>query len=98
MTGKVPYAEYVNDMGIYRAIDKKQPPARPIELSGPNERANQMWTLLRKCWDHDPVARPNASLVLTSVCVEYITDHPTFQAHKFYFSLVASFCHTNKLE
>ncbi|KAF8603424.1 hypothetical protein BDV93DRAFT_162602 [Ceratobasidium sp. AG-I] len=51
-------------MGIYRAIHGKQPPRRPAQLSDPEERAEMMWSLLLKCWDHDPVARPDAATIL----------------------------------
>jgi hypothetical protein len=67
ITGAVPYFEYKSDVGIYRAIDKKQPPRRPKVLPGPEERAVRMWDLLLRCWDHDPSARPDALLVLESV-------------------------------
>ncbi|KAF8602231.1 WD40 repeat-like protein [Ceratobasidium sp. AG-I] len=64
VSGAVPYAEYRSDMGIYRAIDRKQLPKRPKLPAGPDEPANQMWALLVRCWDHDPDDRPEASFVL----------------------------------
>ncbi|KAF8596178.1 kinase-like protein, partial [Ceratobasidium sp. AG-I] len=64
ISGEVPYAEYRNDMGIYRAIDRKQVPNRPAQLLVPDERARQMWALLITCWDHDPAIRPRVSTVL----------------------------------
>lgn len=51
-------------MAIYRAIDKKKPPKRPQELAQEDEKANQMWDLLLKCWDHDPTARPDAPFIM----------------------------------
>lgn len=67
ITGKVPYAEYRRDMGIYGALARKQPPARPSELTGSSAQGDQMWGLLLRCWNHNPMARPSALLVLTSV-------------------------------
>ncbi|KAF8607450.1 kinase-like protein [Ceratobasidium sp. AG-I] len=64
LTGKVPYSEYGQDMGILRAMDKKQPPSRPRILVETNEQSNETWKLLLRCWDHDAVARPGASSVL----------------------------------
>ncbi|KAF8596176.1 WD40 repeat-like protein [Ceratobasidium sp. AG-I] len=64
ISGNVPYVEYKNESGIYRALDKKKPPNRPKELLLPEERGEQMWSLLLQCWDHDPTARPEASVVL----------------------------------
>ncbi|KAF8597459.1 kinase-like protein [Ceratobasidium sp. AG-I] len=66
-TGSLPYAEFRQDFSVIRAIDKKQTPKRPKILSGPESRANTMWELLLRCWDHDPSARPDAAMVLTSL-------------------------------
>jgi hypothetical protein len=57
--GQISYAEYRHDNGMYRALDKKKPPARPVQFAGGTEREVQMWTLLLRCWDHDPAARPS---------------------------------------
>lgn len=83
----MPYAEYRNDPGIYRAIYKKEPPKRPGELIGPDERAEQMWELLLHCWNHDPWARPNASSVFTSVSAEGRDDLPPKQNNPTMFHL-----------
>ncbi|KAF8596165.1 kinase-like protein [Ceratobasidium sp. AG-I] len=66
-TGKVPYAEYGRDGPIYSALTNKQPPARPIILMSPTTQADEMWNLLRSCWNHNPTLRPNALSVLTSL-------------------------------
>lgn len=66
ISGRVPYAEYVFDRSIMNAVYKKKPPNRPAELTG-NERADQMWALLGRCWDYDPAVRPSAPSVLQSV-------------------------------
>lgn len=76
ITGKVPYAEYRKDMGIYGALTNKQPPARPSELLGPDVQPDQMWHLLLRCWDHNPTARPNALSVLTSVRRKNLFNQP----------------------
>ncbi|KAF8593515.1 kinase-like protein [Ceratobasidium sp. AG-I] len=70
VTGKVPYSEYLQDLGIIRALDKNKPPVRPAEFASANEQANAVWTLLLQCWDHDPAMRPGASFVLSSVCLQ----------------------------
>ena len=74
ITGNVPYSEYRTEMGIYRAIHSKQPPRRPAMLSGPEKRADMMWSLLLECWDHDPHVRPDATTVLKLVCF-FITNY-----------------------
>ncbi|KAF8602308.1 kinase-like protein [Ceratobasidium sp. AG-I] len=65
ISGRVPYAEYRRDQGIYRALNKKRPPTRPEELANTDRRANEMWILLLSCWDHDPAARPAAATILS---------------------------------
>ncbi|KAF8603730.1 kinase-like protein [Ceratobasidium sp. AG-I] len=67
VTGKVPYSEYLQDLGIIRALDKNKPPVRPAEFASANEQANAIWTLLLQCWDHDSAMRPGASFVLSSL-------------------------------
>lgn len=74
VTGKVPYFEYKTDGGIVRALDKKKPPIRPAIQFGPDERANRMWRLLTRCWDHDPNARPEAASLLQSVRIGRCSD------------------------
>jgi len=67
ISGKVPYSEYKQDMSILGTLMNKKPPKRPEELPSPNERADHMWALLLRCWDHNPAARPDALSVLTSL-------------------------------
>lgn len=57
-------------MGIYRAVDSKQPPKRPEELLGRDKRSDMMWALLLICWDHNPNARPDAPTVRELVRTE----------------------------
>ncbi|KAF8599437.1 hypothetical protein BDV93DRAFT_560381 [Ceratobasidium sp. AG-I] len=66
ITGKIPYSEYMQEWGIYRAIDSKKPPTRPKELVGKSQQEDTLWALLLQCWDHNAVARPSASYLLTS--------------------------------
>ncbi|KAG9120002.1 hypothetical protein FRC07_004685, partial [Ceratobasidium sp. 392] len=63
ITGKLPYAEYRFDTAIIRALDRRQLPNRPKELSAHDTLEDWMWSLLKTCWEHDPMARPLASLV-----------------------------------
>ncbi|KAF8594860.1 kinase-like protein, partial [Ceratobasidium sp. AG-I] len=72
VTGRIPYFEFRNDMSIYRAISRQKPPKRPKELAESDERSNQIWELLVRCWDHDPAARPDAPYSLSYVCVDRV--------------------------
>ncbi|KAF8596615.1 kinase-like protein [Ceratobasidium sp. AG-I] len=67
LTGRIPYFELRNDMSIYRAISIQRAPNRPKELAEIDDRANKMWQLLMRCWDHDPEARPDASYAFSYV-------------------------------
>ncbi|KAF8602271.1 kinase-like protein [Ceratobasidium sp. AG-I] len=64
ITGKVPYAEYLQDFAIFSALVKKQPPERPGVLNKQTTQAEEMWKLLLQCWDHTPSGRPSAPAVL----------------------------------
>ncbi|KAG8679482.1 hypothetical protein FRC08_016956, partial [Ceratobasidium sp. 394] len=71
MTGRVPYAEFKVDRAIIRALDKKQFPNRPQELSS----HTPLWSLLEACWNHDPEGRPASSSVYDQLLyVAWITD------------------------
>ncbi|KAG9093265.1 hypothetical protein FRC07_011498, partial [Ceratobasidium sp. 392] len=59
ITGKVPYAEYKTDSAVIVALTKKRLPRRPTQAIC----HDSMWSLLAACWNHDPEARPSASLV-----------------------------------
>ncbi|KAF8601639.1 kinase-like protein [Ceratobasidium sp. AG-I] len=67
ISGKVPYHQYQHDRTIILALERKQFPKCPEELSGSDERATRMWALLLQCWDHNPKARPDAPSVLASL-------------------------------
>ncbi|KAG8700533.1 hypothetical protein FRC08_004647, partial [Ceratobasidium sp. 394] len=69
ISGRVPYAEYKVDRAIIRALDRKEFPTRPKEVS-----SDWIWSLLEACWDHDPEARPSASWVYDQVGIK-ITEY-----------------------
>jgi diadenosine tetraphosphatase ApaH/serine/threonine PP2A family protein phosphatase len=72
ITGQVPYAEYRNDQAIHQALDKKQLPKRSKDLPGQGKMMDQIWSLMEKCWDHNPVGRPDAASVYELVrCRRY---------------------------
>lgn len=78
LTGTVPYSEYRNDEGIYRAMARKQPPRRPKVLPGSDQQSSFMWGLLLKCWDHNPLVRPGATSVYTLVSPKTLVAIGTF--------------------
>ncbi|KAG8731858.1 hypothetical protein FRC10_001400, partial [Ceratobasidium sp. 414] len=85
ITGTVPYIEYRFDAAIIRALDRKQPPNRPSELSTEDTQGDWTWSLLRTCWKHDPAMRPLASLVhtlLEGLCSSQVTEDVLFTLQK----------------
>ncbi|KAF8602010.1 kinase-like protein [Ceratobasidium sp. AG-I] len=63
-TGKVPYSDKL-ELAVYAALlFTKELPPRP-EASIPSNRrsGNQLWSLLKSCWVHEPDSRPSADHV-----------------------------------
>ncbi|CEL60427.1 hypothetical protein RSOLAG1IB_09633 [Rhizoctonia solani AG-1 IB] len=68
ITGAVPYAKQCRaDINIYHALTKKVFPRKDVEIFGSHQRGEGMWTLLMRCWDHDPTIRPTAREVLVAL-------------------------------
>ncbi|KAG8710247.1 hypothetical protein FRC08_017424 [Ceratobasidium sp. 394] len=85
ITGRIPYVEYRFDAAVIRALDRKQPPNRPEELSTRDTQGDWAWSLLRTCWEHDPAMRPLASLVhtlLEGFCSSQVTEDILFTLQK----------------
>ncbi|KAG8728025.1 hypothetical protein FRC12_022092, partial [Ceratobasidium sp. 428] len=84
-TGKVPYAEYRFDTAIVRALDRRQLPYRPKELSNSGPQEDWIWSLLKLCWEHDPLLRPLASemyIMLEGFCSLRVTEDMLFTLQK----------------
>ncbi|KAF9649285.1 kinase-like protein [Thelephora ganbajun] len=58
-TGAVPFRNYVSATVIATIIQGKRPPRPTCPTFTDN-----LWTLMQRCWDHDPLLRPEASEVL----------------------------------
>ncbi|CCO30121.1 Paired amphipathic helix protein pst3 AltName: Full=SIN3 homolog 3 [Rhizoctonia solani AG-1 IB] len=70
VTNNIPYSECLRDNQIYRKLDRKEHPKRPIEYFPVNRLGNSMWELLVKCWNHDPPSRPTADQILAILKTE----------------------------
>ncbi|KAG9087401.1 hypothetical protein FRC07_012830, partial [Ceratobasidium sp. 392] len=64
ITGSVPYVE-MNDHAVYFAVAvTKEPPARLEDYIPPNSpHGDTLWSLLLRCWAHEPKDRPTAESV-----------------------------------
>ncbi|KAL5640518.1 hypothetical protein ACGC1H_007686 [Rhizoctonia solani] len=67
ITGAVPYSQCGNDAQVILKVVQKVIPERSPRYFMDNSLGNWMWQLLIQCWDHNPVRRPTAQVVLTSV-------------------------------
>ncbi|KAG9118998.1 hypothetical protein FRC07_006204 [Ceratobasidium sp. 392] len=64
-TGELPYSNIKNDWEITMAVAiHKRLPDRPLEQIPTNDsQGDMLWTLLTKCWQHEPEERPTAEQV-----------------------------------
>ena len=58
-TGTVPFNDFQSVTSVVKIMQKERPP-RPI---GP-AITDDVWALIQKCWDHDPLLRPEMRGVL----------------------------------
>lgn len=61
MTGRQPYAYFLQDTIVIANVQDGTKPARDRCL--PAIFSDSLWTLLEKCWDYDPRDRPNITAV-----------------------------------
>ena len=60
-TGQVPFHPNFPPAAMLAILDEKRP-ARPAHP----QLTNELWKLMKICWDHDPIRRPEISAVLKS--------------------------------
>ncbi|KAG9081362.1 hypothetical protein FS749_007716 [Ceratobasidium sp. UAMH 11750] len=60
ITGDVPHKDRSDRVIIHAVLVKRELPSRPIEqLPINNERANELWNILERCWSFQPEDRPD---------------------------------------
>ncbi|KAJ1302484.1 hypothetical protein OPQ81_002802 [Rhizoctonia solani] len=67
-TGTVPYAHCRWDFNVMMMVEKGIYPTRPMDQLN-DQRGDQIWNLLVRCWDRDPVIRPSAKQVVESLAL-----------------------------
>ncbi|KAG8744257.1 hypothetical protein FRC11_013572 [Ceratobasidium sp. 423] len=68
ITGAPPYfPQCNNDIQVMFKVVQRIIPDRSLEYFPENRRGNEMWKLLTRCWEYDPVSRPPAQEVLKSI-------------------------------
>ncbi|KAG9123474.1 hypothetical protein FRC07_014889 [Ceratobasidium sp. 392] len=61
LTGLLPFNELKTDFQVMAALFEKTHPERPEEtIPSSSKQGDMMWSLLVRCWDPDPEARPKA--------------------------------------
>ncbi|KAJ6466793.1 kinase-like domain-containing protein [Mycena sanguinolenta] len=63
LTGQVPFHELPNDMAVIVKVAVGYRPTRPTSCS-PTSTLDNLWELLRSCWDGEAEKRPTASEVV----------------------------------
>ncbi|KAG8920606.1 hypothetical protein FRC01_000675 [Tulasnella sp. 417] len=71
MTGSLPYARARTDQQIILALVLNQPPS---ELADSELRDDALKTLLTKCWDRNPPARPSVAACLLHIPEPWTSD------------------------
>lgn len=77
LTGKLPYANRTNDMGVYHDIMKGIKPCKSITYTSEDIRLMRAWDLLDKCWDPVPHSRPAMSNLCQNVSCIIGDQHMT---------------------
>ncbi|CAE6535289.1 unnamed protein product [Rhizoctonia solani] len=67
ITGAIPYSQCINDAQVILKVVQKIFPERSLEHFADDTLGNSTWRLLTRCWDHDPISRPTAQVVLISI-------------------------------
>ncbi|KAG9111308.1 hypothetical protein FRC07_008064 [Ceratobasidium sp. 392] len=65
MIGERPYSELKSEPAVVHAVVlRKRLPVRPLkQIPLDNSQGDMLWTLLTKCWQHEPDQRPTAEQV-----------------------------------
>ncbi|ELU36200.1 protein tyrosine kinase domain-containing protein [Rhizoctonia solani AG-1 IA] len=66
ITSLLPYPECRGDAQVVFKLHTGTLPARPMEYFADNDQGNILWSILSRCWDHNPMIRPSANNVLES--------------------------------
>ncbi|KIK67862.1 hypothetical protein GYMLUDRAFT_1014143 [Collybiopsis luxurians FD-317 M1] len=63
-TGRVPFADVRNEYLVLEKVCNGERPGRP---SGPNTMTDELWNLVKCCWNQDRAARPKSGLVVDNL-------------------------------
>lgn len=67
LSGDQPYANIPRDVAVLREIDRGKLPERPGRLATGQGLTDEMWTLMKKCWNKNPGSRPSMTEIKTKL-------------------------------
>ncbi|KAG8757470.1 hypothetical protein FRC11_004515, partial [Ceratobasidium sp. 423] len=78
LTGDVPHKNRGDLAVVHAVLVRKQLPNRPSKDIPPTNKGNELWAMLQRCWNYNPVVRPKAAEVrdLPTVIEEMELDAP----------------------
>ncbi|CAE6360386.1 unnamed protein product [Rhizoctonia solani] len=59
ITGDVPYKEIRTDVAVVAAILQNKLPDQPDYISSNSKKGDELWCLMKRCWDRVPLSRPS---------------------------------------
>lgn len=63
MTAEQPYSNIARDVAVLRELDKGKTPDRPGRLVTSRGLSDELWLLMRKCWNKKPQSRPTIATI-----------------------------------
>lgn len=61
MTVEQPYSDIPRDITVLRELDQGRTPNRPGRLVTSRGLSDDVWSLMRKCWNKTPTSRPSVA-------------------------------------
>lgn len=63
MTGEPPFSNFRRDISVLRELDKGRTPDRPGSRKAAQGFTDELWSLMKKCWNKKPDSRPSMSTI-----------------------------------
>lgn len=67
LSSKLPFHKVSPGRVVVNVVSGILPKREDHPIRGPQEAVDEVWTLMKRCWDQDPQHRPTASQLLTEV-------------------------------
>lgn len=67
MTGCQPYSDIPRDIAVLRLLDQGKIPDRPGRLVAQRGLGDELWSLMRNCWNKKPESRPSMTSIIAKL-------------------------------